>query len=320
MALHNHSHTSLDCTNREEPVRNLLLQRWLSDEMDGLVPEGMERTDTHDILNVACGTGDGLFDLARAHPHIQFVSIERDEGNIRATEHLARSEGVQNITLLAHDLTHFDPHLFPRTGFDVINVAFLGEYLLTLDYGAFAQSLWTICRPGGMVHWLEGELPITNSSACESLTAKLCQALQAAGHSFMPPSFQEIAEIFARWQQEAGYTVRPYERRALGITPLLGSWLRKAGFQPPSNMPSAIEVSAGTQAHPYFVQLALAFSHQIKPFLLRMGVMSEPAFEELIQQMEGELQAPTFCGICFLLRVSGQKLEAPGCQRDSGMC
>jgi ubiquinone/menaquinone biosynthesis C-methylase UbiE len=269
---------------------------------------GIERTDTHDILNVACGTGDGLFDLARKHPHIQFVSIERDEGSIRAAKNRAQSESSQNVTLLVQDLTHFDPYLFPNAGFDVINVAFLGEYLLTVDYSAFAQSLWTLCRPGGMVHWLEGELPITNSSACEALTAKLCQALQAAGHSFIPPSLQEIAEIFARWQQEAGYTVRPYERRALGITPLLGSWLRKAGFQPISNMPYAIEVSEGTKAHPHFVQLALAFSHQIKPFLLRTGVMSEPAFEELIQQMEGELQAPTFCGMCFVLRGSGQKL------------
>jgi ubiquinone/menaquinone biosynthesis C-methylase UbiE len=308
MAQQNHSRISLDRSNGEEPARNLLLQRWLSDEMDGLVPESMERADTHDVLHVACGRGDGLFDLARAHPHIQFVSIERDEGSMRAAEHLARSEGVQNITLLAHDLTHFDPHLFPHVGFDVINVAFLAEYLLTIDYSAFAQSLWTICRPGGMVHWLESELPITNSSACESLMAKLCQALQAAGHSFIPPSLQEIAEIFARLQQKAGYTVRPYERRALGITPMIGSWLRKAGFQPISNMPYAIEVSEGTKAHPHFVQLALAFSHQIKPFLLRTGVMSEPAFEELIHQMEGELQAPTFCGMCFLLRGSGQKL------------
>jgi hypothetical protein len=151
-------------------------------------------------------------------------------------------------------------------------------------------------------------LDSTKTGEVQSLMAKLCQALQAARHSFIPPSLQEIAEIFARLQQETGYTVRPYERRALGITPLLGSWLRKAGFQPISNMPYAIEVSAGMQAHPHFVQLALAFSHQIKPFLLRTGVMSEPAFEELIQQMEGELQAPTFCGICFLLRVSGQKL------------
>ncbi len=105
--------------------------------------------------------------------------------------------------------------------------------------------------------------------------------------------------------------MRPHERHTLGITPLLSSWLRKAGFQPTSNTPYAIEVSEGTNAHPHFVQLALAFSHQIKPFLLRTGVMSELAFEELIQQMEGELQATTFCGMCFLLRGSGQKLEAP---------
>ncbi len=188
MAQQNHSRISLDRTNGEEPARNLLLQRWLSNEMEGLVPCSLERADTHDVLHVACGIDDGLFDQARAHPHIQFVSIERDEDSIRIAEHLARSKGVQNVTLLAHDLTHFDPRLFPRSGFDAINVAFLAEYLLTVDYGAFAQSLWTICRPGGIVHWLESELPITNSSACEYLTAKLCQALQAAGHSFIPPS------------------------------------------------------------------------------------------------------------------------------------
>ncbi len=108
--------------------------------------------------------------------------------------------------------------------------------------------------------------------------------------------------------------MRPHERHTLGITPLLSSWLRKAGFQPTSDTPYVIDASAGTNAHPHFVQLALAFSHQIKPFLLRMGAIGEPAFEDLIHQMEAELQATTFCGMCFVLRGSGQKLQAPGCQ------
>ncbi len=140
MAQQKHPRISFDHTNGEETARNLLLQRWLSNEMDGLVSESMERTDTQYVLHVACGTGDGLFDLARAHPHIQFVSIERDEGSIRAAEHLARSEGVQNITLLAHDLTHFDPHLFPRASFDVINVAFLATQSRVSTY-----QRYTVC-------------------------------------------------------------------------------------------------------------------------------------------------------------------------------
>src|SRR5438128_9626496 len=109
--------------------------------------------------------------------------------------------------------------------------------MLTLDYAALAQSLYPFCHPGGMLCWTEGELPTTTSPACESLMEKTCQALQAAGHTFIPPSIRDIAALFEQRRREAGHEVRLYERRHLGITPMLGSWLRHAGYQHISSTP-----------------------------------------------------------------------------------
>ncbi len=87
---------------------------------------------------------------------------------------------------------------------------------------------------------------------------------------------------------------------------MLGRWLRDAGCgtQRERHMYSiwgmdarvihetayAIEVSAGQPAHEGFVQQAMRFAQQVKPFLL-------------CDQLEGELASPDFYGLCFLLRA-----------------
>ncbi len=110
-----------------------------------------------------------------------------------------------------------------------------------------------------------------------------------------------------------------YQRRDLGITPMLGRWLRDAGCGAPREMPSyriwgsdhrvihatayAIEVSTGQPAHEGFVQQAKRFAQQIKPFLLRSEVIGEMDYAALCHQLEGELVSQEFCGLSYLLRV-----------------
>ncbi len=211
------------------------------------------------------------------------------------------------MSFLVHDLATLDQLPFPHETFDVITIAFIAPYLLTLDYAALAWSLYSFCRPGETLCWTEGELPTTTSPACESLMEKTCQALQAAGHTFITPSMWDIAALFEQLRREAGQVVHPYERRTLGITPMLGSWLRHAGFLHISSTPYAIEVSAGTPAHEIFLQQVLVSAQRIKPFLLATGVISASAFDDLVEQMQRELRGENFSGLGFLLCVCGQK-------------
>ena len=110
-----------------------------------------------------------------------------------------------------------------------------------------------------------------------------------------------------------------YKRRHLGITPKLGPWLRDAGCGAQPETPTyniwrtdarvihetayATEVSAGQQAHEGFVRQVRRFGHQVKPFLLRTGVIEEMEHAAVCDQLEGELASRDFCGLSLLLRA-----------------
>jgi hypothetical protein len=65
----------------------------------------------------------------------------------------------------------------------------------------------------------------------------------------------------------------------------------------------AIDVSAGQPAYKGFVRQAMRFAHQVKPFLLRTGMIEEMEHAAVCDQLEGELASPDFCGLSFLLRA-----------------
>ena len=167
--------------------------------------------------------------------------------------------------------------------------------------------------------WTEAELPITTSAADERLTSLVCEALQRAGQSFIPESMWEWSELIATRSGKTGFERSSYKRRALGITPMLGRWLRDAGCGATREMALysnwgiderviyetayAIEVSAGQPAHEEFVRQARRFAGRVKPFLLRTGVIEEIEHAALCDQLDTELSSQEFCGLSFLMRA-----------------
>src|SRR5207248_2690536 len=81
--------------------------------------------------------------------------------------------------------------------------------------------------------WTEAELPLTTSAAFERLTELVCEALQRAGQSFIPERMWKWAELVAARSGKTGVETSTYKRRRLGITPMLGGWLRDAGCGAP---------------------------------------------------------------------------------------
>jgi hypothetical protein len=137
------------------------------------------------------------------------------------------------------------------------------------------------------------------------LNSLVCEALQRVGQSFIPESMWEWAELVAARSGKLGVDRSVYRRRHLGITPMLGRWLREAGCGAQRERPLysiwgidehvihkevyAIEVSAGQLAHEGFVALARRFARQVKPFMLRTGVVEDQEHAALCDQLDTEL-------------------------------
>ncbi len=302
---------------------DLEFQRLLTQEIGDLLPAALTRecdlSRAHAVLEIGCGPGYWLCEMARAYPHLSCIGLDQDEGQISSANALAQQLSLAHTTFLAQRLDDFSSTSFPTQMFDLVHLSLLSRYILTVNYPALAQACAALCRPGGMLCWTEAELPITNSPAFERLTSLVCEALQRAGQSFIPERMWEWAELFAARSGKPGVDRSSYKRHHLGITPMLGRWLRDAGCGAQRERPLysiwgsderviyqtayTIEVSAEQPAHEGFVAQARRFAHQVKPFLLRTRVIEEVEHAALCDQLAGELASREFCGLSFLLRV-----------------
>jgi ubiquinone/menaquinone biosynthesis C-methylase UbiE len=298
------------------------------EEMSELLPAKLlaecDLSRARSVLEIGCGTGEWLRTVARQYPDLQCIGIDQDELQVKAANALAYRDGLAQVVFLAHEINDLPPTLFPEASFDLVHLSFLSRYILTADYPALARMCAALCRPGGIVCWTEAELPITTSAAFERLTAFVCEALQRAGQSFISESMWEWAELVMARSGKPGVDRSSYKRRHLGITPMLGRWLRDAGCGGQRERPLysiwgidereiyesayAIEVSAGQPAYEGFVGQARRFAGQVKAFLLRNSVSEEMEYAALCDQIETELTRQDFCGLSFVLRAWAPRL------------
>ncbi len=315
----------------EELISNayddIRFQQVIVEEMGELLPAKLlaqcDLSRARSILEIGCGTGEWLRAVARQYPNLQCLGIDENGLQVKVANALAYREGLAQVACLAHNISDLPPTLFPLGSFDLVHLSFLSRYILTVDYAALAQTSAALCRPGGIVCWTEAELPITTSAAFERLTSLVYEALQRAGQSFVAQSMWQWAELIEPPSGKVEIDRSSYQRRALGITLMLGRWLRAAGCGGQRERPLsslwgidervidetayAIEVSAGQPACEGFVGQVRRFAQAVKPFLLRTGVIEEREYSTLCEQIETELARQEFCGLSFLLRAWGPR-------------
>ena len=310
--------------NRYDEV---VFQQMVIGETGELLPgELLEACDLEhgrSVLEVGCGAGEWLRGIAREYPHVQCIGIDQDEGMVMMANVLARQGGMAQMRCFASDINDIAPELFPLEKFDLVHLSFLGRYILTVDYPKLARMCAGLCRPGGFVCWTEAELPITNSLAFERLVRLLCEGLERAGQSFIPESMWELWALLAKGLETMGVERAGFKRRHLGITPMLGGWLREAGcggmgassddarqllgrYPALAQKPYAVGLSSGSMVHTSFVKVMSRLTREVRRFLLRMGIIGEGEYDELRAQVERELAAEDFCGLAFVLRVWGR--------------
>lgn len=311
-----------------DAYNDISFQRIILEEMGELLPAKLlaecDLSRASSVLEIGCGAGEWLRAVARQYPDLQCIGIEQDDLLVKAANALAYRDGLPQVAFLAAEMNDISPALFPQASFDLVHLSFLGRSILTVDYPALAQACAALCRPGGIVCWTEAELPITTSAAFERLVSLVYEALQRSGQSFIPASMWEWAELVAARSGKAGVERSSYQRHSLGITAMLGRWLRDAGCGTHRERPLysiwgidehvihetayAIEVSAGQPTHGGFAAQARRFAQQVKPFLRRTGVLEEMEHTALCDRLETELTNQEFRGLSFLLRAWAPRL------------
>ena len=269
-----------DRSNQEELNRLQIFDRLLTTGMGGVLPEQPDPTVFTRVLDVGCGTGGWLIDLAQTIPTCKML-IGVDAS--RLFVEYARAQAAA-----AHVSDRVEFHVgdalrmleFPSSFFDLVNHRSAMSWLRTWDWPKLLQEYQRVCRPEGVVRITEPEaLTASSSPALSRLTELLLQALYQAGYFFAPTSD--------------------------GLTSHLERLLQQHGLQKVQIRAHTLEYRAGTPGwQSSFEQNKLVF-RTFLPFL-RKWVRVPEDYEEIYQQMLSEMQQPDFVASWNLLTAWGR--------------
>ena len=258
--------------------------RLLNEAFGELFPASIDITRVHDILDIACGPGGWVLDMAYHYPKINITGVDISKLVVEYASTHAFATGMHNASFQVMDI--MKPLDFPDSSFDFINARLLLGFMTPAAWPQLLSECHRILRPGGYLCLTECETGQSNSPTFETLTRKSAQAMFRAGQTFSPD----------------GYHV--------GLIPMLGKLVQDAGYHDIFTKAHAVDFSAGTERYEGFYQDMVAVFHLIQPFLLKWEVTTPEEVAELYQQMQIELMQPGFRTLWFYLVVCGQKPKA----------
>jgi ubiquinone/menaquinone biosynthesis C-methylase UbiE len=263
----------------EECQRIAIQDALLTEGMGGALPEQPAGTVFPSVLDVGCGTGGWLLELARTHPSSQrLVGVDINPRMVRYAQAQAAAHQVgDRVEFRAMDALR--PLEFADDAFALVNHRFAQGYLPAADWPRLLAEYRRVSRPGGIIRVTESDLLLdTPSAALAALMRLMFEAFLAAGYLF--------------------------SSRSKGITGDLERLLTTAGLQDVHTRTSGVRIRAGTAAgENYHDNIRLVFRTAI-PFLTKWTTVPDN-YEEIYQQALREVRAPDFACTWHLLTAWG---------------
>jgi ubiquinone/menaquinone biosynthesis C-methylase UbiE len=236
--------------------------------LGGVLPEQPDPTRFHRVLDMACGTGGWLIELAQTFPTIsQLVGVDISRRVIDAARVEAEARQVQDRVefRLMDALSLFE---FSNGLFDLTNLRFATSFLRTWEWPQVLGELQRVTRPGGVIRLTEANLPDGSSS----------------------PALLQLCLLLAQAYSQAGKYFRP---QANGVAEDLAGLLEQQSLHHVQTRVYRPEVRTGTvEWQLFFEDMKYLFRTNV-PFLLKWTRIPD-SYEALYQQMLVEMQQPDF--------------------------
>ncbi len=272
----------IDPESGTELARLMHQDRLISQNMGNLLPEGTDLSKVHDILDLACGPGGWVLDVAFEHPEMQVMGVDISRSMVEYARAQAWAQGLDNAGFQAMNI--LNPLEFPQNSFDLINGRLLISFMLNTAWSGLLHECMRVVRPGGIIRLTEADnFGITSSPAYEKLNSMAIHAMQRAGQTFSP------------------------DGSTMGLMPRLGVFLRQVGCVHIQHKAHVVDFSVETQAHGGWYQNFMVSFQLLQPFLVKMGVTTQEEVSQLYQQALSEMLSDDFCAVWLYLSVWGEK-------------
>ena len=233
------------------------------------------------VLNIACGSGDWAIDTAFAFPHMEVAGIDFNPTSIAYANAKVLSQNLQNISF--GTMNWLQPLDFSNDTFDLIYGGFLAGLVPRALWPAVLAEFFRILRPGGILCLTDSDTILSNSAATEQVNALFSQASQRAGFGFSPSG------------------------RTMGITPVLGSLLRKTGLCDVQHSAYMLDFSAKTAAWTSIYHSFVVMGTSMLSLVVSTALASKEDVADLQYQVLLDLLSDDFCGVWPFLCVWGTK-------------
>src|SRR6185437_9604849 len=263
-----------DRQNQEEVNRLMIQDHMMTSAMGGVLPEQANPAQLQSVLDVGCGTGGWLIELAKAYPDIpRLVGVDVNGRmlDVARTQADAQQVGDRVEFLLMDALRMLE---FPSGSFDVVNQRLGDSYLRTWDWPKLLQEFQRVARSRGTIRVTEGDAVESTSPALTRFTQLFVQAFYQAGHLFTPKGDGVISEL-----------------------PHL---LHQHGFQNVQTHAHCLVYRAGTPEGELFREDSRRFLRTMTPFLRKWTHVPDD-YEHICQQALEEMQQPDFVATLRLL-------------------
>ncbi len=274
----------LDAENAAEMARLMSQGRLVTKMMGGLFSERSDLSTIHDVLDIGCGPGGWVLDVARAYPEVKAVGIDISQLMIEYARSQAWTHRMPTASFRVMDA--LNPLDFSDNSFDLVNARTIAGFVPGALWPSLIGECVRVSRPGGTIRLTECDVwGVTNSPAFEQLIGLCMLSSKLAGCGFSPTG------------------------KDFGITPMLGRLLRDAGCRNIQRRAHANDFSSGTEAHAGMYQDFMVFFKLVQPFLIRMGITTQEKVDQLYQQTLEEARSDDFCAMAFFLTVWGETPE-----------
>lgn len=252
--------------------------------MGGLLQQRPDFSGIHDILDIACGPGGWVQEVALAHPEVELVGIDINARMINYAQMQLEVQNLKNAHFLV--MNALEPLAFPDNSFDLVNARTLIGFMAAEAWPKLLAECFRVTRPGGFIRLTESDnLGITTSPALEKVQRLGTRAWQLAGRAYSP-------------DETGGF-----------LTPRLGRFLREAGYSKIQKTAYAIDFSFGEEAYEVMYHNWQILLKLLQPFLVRMGMITQEEADQLYKQAMEEMYSQNFGGLLYFLSVWGEKPE-----------
>jgi ubiquinone/menaquinone biosynthesis C-methylase UbiE len=273
-----------DPENTLEMTRLIEQDRIITKGLGGVFPEyGRLPDDVQHILDIGCGSGGWVLDVAYQYPECEVVGLDVSTTLINYARARAAVQERRNAVFVQGNV--LKPLEFADGEFDLVNIRFATAFLLRDAWLPVLREMFRILRPGGTMRVTETDtMGISTSPALEKMLGYVYQMLRIMGYGFSS------------------------DNKGYAITSALEGLLTSAGFEDIRLFPHMIDFSFDAELHQNHYENYLAsFSPSTFQRISEHGIATLQELEDILNRLRVEMLQKDFQGMWYILTARGIK-------------